>query len=299
MNIKLEESKQSKNIKCYFNRIQLKKNILNNVKKKQIFIDKSSESPTPPNSFIEKLQVKRHTIEGRNVYQISPKDKVNNKTILFIHGGAYLSNFQLVHWKFMSKIIKETGASIIAPDYPLAPSATWEDAFKMLDSIYGNLLSRDDQLILMGDSAGAGLLLGWYYHISMKLLINPSKIILLSPWLDISMTYPIPLSIEEQDPYLTRESLKISGEYWAGELDVNNWRLSPLNIAFTKLPPITIFTGSADILNYDSIRFKEKLLEAGLKVYYREFKNMMHNWMFFKIPEAKDCLNEICNIINH
>lgn len=46
---------------------------------------------------------------GRNVFIVSPKNKVNNsKTILYFHGGAYVAEATEEHWEFIEKIVNDT-----------------------------------------------------------------------------------------------------------------------------------------------------------------------------------------------
>ena len=294
----LTESKQSIFIKKFIISTKLKEVTLNNVKKNKKFLESKNEQKTPPKKKFNKYDVEESITEGRNVYTISPKNKSTEKIILYLHGGAYMANFQSIHWNFISNIIDGAGIKVVAPDYPLAPEHTWQDAFYMLNSLYKKLNLEKKDFILIGDSAGAGLALAWTIELYNKNYKQPGQLFLLSPWLDVSMSNPDIVITEDIDPYLSREALKIAGKYWSGDTETDSWQVSPLNNDFKVIPPLTLFTGTADILNNDAQLLKNRILTLGLNIDYREYKNMIHDWMFFKMPEAKKCCDEIISIIN-
>ena len=42
---------------------------------------------------------------------------------LYLHGGAYINQFNAYQWKWMNRLARETGCSMVAPAYHLAPIA--------------------------------------------------------------------------------------------------------------------------------------------------------------------------------
>ena len=123
---------------------------------------------------------------SRNVFIITPKiEEIKNDTvILYFHGGAYVAEATERHWDFIENMVKDTGATVVLPDYPLTPKYNYKDVFKMVIPLYKEIIDRVDSnnLILMGDSAGGGLGLALEEKISEELLPLPTKTILISPW---------------------------------------------------------------------------------------------------------------------
>ena len=76
----------------------------------------------------------------------------------------------------------------------------------------------------------------------------------------------------------------------------NDWHISPLYGNFKELPPISLFTGTADILNPDAVILKDNLLKENLAINYHEYPKMIHDWMFFNIPEAQSCIKSIISL---
>src|SRR5690606_14370180 len=106
------------------------------------------------------------------------------------------------HWEFLSMLVHQTHCTITAPAYPLAPQFTCVDAYNMLTPLYKEITSNAGAVntILMGDSAGGGLALALAQKIKADNIPTPGKIILLSPWLDITLNNPEIKKIDSTDP---------------------------------------------------------------------------------------------------
>ncbi len=161
-------------------------------------------SPEPPRKILEFCHVHTHQINGSNVFTLTPKQKGSNKHILYLHGGAYVGGFVKVHWNFLAYLLQHLQCSITAPDYPLAPKYTYKEAFEVVATTYKSLLEsvHPDNLILMGDSAGGGFALALAQKMRNETVPTPSQLILLSPWLDITLTNPEIAKIDPADPFM-------------------------------------------------------------------------------------------------
>jgi len=275
---------------------------LNNGLKKKL--DKGDFSagwvPEPPKFIHKEFKLSTEIISDHNVYTISPKQNSSNKYILYLHGGAYVNKFVKQHWDFAGVIIKNTAATIIMPDYPLAPKYTFADTIKMAENVYRKLRSNVDSenIIFMGDSAGAGLALALSQKLKTENIEQASKIILLSPWLDVSMTNPDAKAIEQNDIMLKIDSLKRAGKLYAGDSDTGNYLISPLNGSVEGLGEISIFIGTHDLLYPDCIKLKTKLKEVNVAFNFFEYPKLFHDWMLLtSLEESKSALQQIAAII--
>ncbi|HEX8039754.1 MAG TPA: alpha/beta hydrolase, partial [Chryseosolibacter sp.] len=158
--------------------------------------------PQPPKEILRSCSVEKHVIHNRNVFTLHPVTTPSKKHILYLHGGAYVQNFVRQHWIFLQALLEDLHCDITAPDYPLAPAHTYRDAFNMIVPLYKKLIQTvsPSDLILMGDSAGGGFALALAQYLREKDLPQPSKIFLLSPWLDVTMTNPAIKDIDPLDP---------------------------------------------------------------------------------------------------
>jgi acetyl esterase/lipase len=206
----------------------------------------------------------------------------------------------MLHWRIINNILKRVDCKISFVEYPLTPEHTCIDAIHVATDIYQELYDPGkEEIILMGDSAGGGLALSLAQNINIKSIMpKPSKIILLSPWLDVSMGSKIPKELAEKDLILDKDTLKVVGKKYAGKLNTDNYLCSPLYGDLTDIGEISIFTSTSDILNIEARKLKEKVLKSGGSIDYHEYKDMQHVWIGFPIPEARDAMDKIYRFIN-
>lgn len=254
----------------------------------------------PPKKLFSDVHIEKYQMGGKNVFTLKSKNGSNGKTILYLHGGGYIQGFSMIHWRFIKRLIQATKCTIIAPDYPLAPNFTCIDSFKMVKPIYEDLISQvgGDQLILMGDSSGGGFALALAETMKEEVPDYAKRIILLSPWLDITMENKDINEIDLKDSILGINGLKMAGKAYAGTIEPSNYLLSPINGDVRGLGKISIFIGTRDILEADTRRFKRITEEAGVDINYFEYQDMPHVWMFFNLPESKKAITQIVDLIN-
>lgn len=236
---------------------------------------------TMPEYITKECNVKKERFQNRNVYIVSPKENKKDLTIFYLHGGSYATNLTTTYWEFISDISKDTGATVIIPDYPLIPESYYKDVFKFITPLYEQVLEKvgTNKLILMGDSAGGGLSLALSQIEGKKGKEEPRKTILISPWLDISMENPEIDKIQPKDPLLKKDLLKLAGEIYARNTDTKNELVSPLYGSLDKLKNIVIFSGTNDILNPDVKLLIEKAKSNNIKIDYKETENAVHIWV--------------------
>ena len=120
---------------------------------------------------------------GRDVYIIKPlknddlyEPEVNDekeKVILYIHGGSYVGELEKYHWNFFKDIINDTKATIIVPDYPLAPEHTYLEVFKIMEPLYKKITDKIKDLLRI-DQIFTGLVA------AAPQIQNPADIVLLT-----------------------------------------------------------------------------------------------------------------------
>ncbi len=254
------------------------------------------QNPYIKDIYTNSYNIVNYTIDQTFVYEISPKDGTNlNQTILYLHGGAFVNEISDFHYNFILKIIDKLKCKFIIPIYRLAPMYTAKDTYKSLSNIYNRY--NNENLIIMGDSAGATLALGLAMKLKEEKLELPKKLILISPFLDGLMTNENIKNIEWRDPFLSTPGLITAAQMFAGDLLVKNYLISPLYGDLSGLPPIVVITGTSDILNPDAKLFNEKMIKLNKEIKYFEFKNAVHDFPLFYGKEAKDAIKIICNEI--
>lgn len=263
----------------------------------------STEEPTPvPKSMYKKYDIMESTINNRKVWTIKPKVNASNKVILYLHGGVYVGTIKKYHWKFAKDLILKTNATIVVPDYPLAPSSNCENAIDLVGQVYQELLKKHspENIDLMGDSSGGGLALGFAMHLSKENKPQPNQIILLFPWFDVTMSNEDILEIDKNDKLLGIEPLQIAGKAFAGELDLKDYRVSPIYGDLSGLGKISVFIGTHDLLVADCRKLKSIAETSNVSMNYYEYPKMFHGWVLLtSMKEGKVALEQISTLINN
>lgn len=227
------------------------------------------------------------------VYYIN--EESNSKiTILYIHGGAYCNDLTLFHWLFLKKIVKNTNVKIIVPDYHLVPFGTYKEAIDLIVPLYKEIISN--KVIIMGDSSGGGLALSLVLYLKENNIKLPNEVILLSPWLDISLSNKEIDNYISLDSMLEKDGLIVAGNRWKGNLDYNNYLVSPIYGNFNGINNITTFVGTKEIFYPDVIKLYKKLDKNNKLIIG---KDMYHTYPLMPIKEGKKAIKQIIEIIKN
>ena len=253
-----------------------------------------------PTELKEKYAIQVSKYNNRNIFTIQPKQEKNNKYILYFHGGSYMAELTKAHWEFLDKIIQETGDSVIVPDYPLTPKYNYKDVFEMVVPMYKELIKiiEPENIIMMGDSAGGGLALALEEKLGEEAVALPDKLILLSPWIDVTMSNPEIDNIEKYDKDLNKEALKVAGITYSGLDGMDSYLVNPINGPMEKLKNVTIYTGTYDILNPDVKILEKRAKEKEINIDIKEYEGARHIWIVYQQDElAKQALQDLIKTI--
>ena len=156
-------------------------------------------------------------------------------------------------------------------------------------------LENGKNSIWAGESAGGGLSTGLAVDDSFN--IKPDKLVLLSPWLDLSDRNRDRSYLKNKDILLALDGMHFVGEYYAGEFDPTDPILSPVFADINNFPETLIQVCSNELLYNDAIEFTKKLREKGTKYELQVWDDLWHAWHFFPIKESSDALKKIVNFI--
>jgi acetyl esterase/lipase len=223
------------------------------------------------------------------IYEVSPRHVAPVGDALYLHGGAYIYEITSIHWNLVARLASATSTRFTVPVYPLAPRATASDVVPTATDIVADLINEvgTNGLALMGDSAGGGMALAVAMQLRDRGLPAPRHTVLISPWLDVSMSDPSIPALDRVDPILAPAGLKVAASMYRGTLDERDPLVSPIHGELRDLGPITMFSGTHDILNADARRLVHLAAETGLSLDYREAPGMIHAYPLLPMPEGE------------
>lgn len=271
-------------------------------------IKKDSKRLSPP--MLRSKIAKSDFAVGGYSMQLFQIGEESSKVVLYLPGGGYVERAMSPHWAFADKIARGSGRTVILASYPTAPVHTYIETFTLIDALYRDLLNKygADNIILVGDSAGGGLAAALCQDFAKKGLPQPSRTILISPWVDATMTNSSIPEIEKVDPLLPGKAF-MAAIAWAGEdysviLDkvpenskLWDWQISPLRGDVSVMKNVRIFVGTNEIFYPDILLFDKKLRDSGVGVFTYVAPEMVHEFPLFPLPEVKWAVDEIIRII--
>ena len=211
------------------------------------------------------------------------------QTVFYFHGGAYINQPNAQQTTMAARTAKETGCEVVLMVYPKEPVYDCETAYDLCISYYRRYLENNDcgKIVFMGDSAGGGLALGLAEALRDQGETCPEELILISPWVDVSMSNSEMNDYVELDPMLGIDGLRRMGEVWAKGLEMTDPRVSPICGDLSGLGRVTLITGTWEVLYPDSLLLAEKLGQAGTDCDLVVGERMIHCYPICPIPEAK------------
>jgi acetyl esterase/lipase len=209
--------------------------------------------------------------------------------VMFLHGGGYINEIVPAHWRFVGQMTRKAGVVCVVPIYPLAPRATAKDIVPKTAELLRMLLedAGPAKVTVVGNSAGASLALAACQWLRDRGHRQPDRMMLISPAADASVGRPEQVEIAARDPIQDIPGIVEAGRLYAGELDIGHPFVSPLNGAFRSLAPMTIFSGTRDLLYPDSVDLAERARAVGVPVELHLLRDQPHNYALMPTPEGR------------
>lgn len=255
--------------------------------------DAAVQAEMLPNTVTEAI-----TAEGIPCLWVRDAAANQNKVFLFVHGGGFNSGSDKTHRELASRLSNATAIPVLLPDYRLAPENPYPFGLNDVVRVYRWLLSQGwlpQDIIIGGDSAGANLAVSALLSLRDNGDTLPLTAILLSPWLDLTLSGETMTTNAAIDPTTTRESLHAAAQYYAVGKDTSLPLISPVFAELHGLPPMLIQVGGDEILLSDSTRFADKAKAAGVDVQLDVWQGMWHTWHGWAstLPEAREAIEAL------
>lgn len=258
----------------------------------QAHVQKLALAPTShePSGLGRGVEVTLTKMGGWPVYYTAPSSGFEDcNHVMFLHGGGYINEIVPAHWRFVGKMTRKAGVVCVVPIYPLAPRATAKDVVPRTAELLRMLLedAGSAKVTVVGNSAGAGLAIAACQWLRDHGHRQPSRLVLISPAADASVSRPEQVEIAARDPIQDIPGIIEAGRLYSGELDVGHPFVSPLNGAFRLLAPMTIFSGTRDLLYPDSVDLAARARAAGVPVELHLLRDQPHNYALMPTPEGR------------
>ncbi|KIG15305.1 6-hexanolactone hydrolase [Enhygromyxa salina] len=208
-----------------------------------------------------------------------PEQADDGRAVLFVHGGGYMLGSIDSHRDLTSRVAIAARAITLSIEYRRAPESPFPAGLDDVLASYKWLVQTGgyapEKIALVGDSAGAGLMLGATLKIrDSKELAGPGALVCMSPWTDLTCTSNSLAA--GTDPSTQAPYVAMMAQAYLGGADPKNPLASPMYADLAGLPPMLLQAGAAEALRDDSEQFAARCQAAGVDVTLELWDEMFH-----------------------
>ena len=148
--------------------------------------------------------------------------------MIYVHGGSFVGGSRDSWRSFCSIFANAVSAKVVVPEFRLAPSYPFPSSIEDVEKVFSGILEDDEskEIILAADGSGASIALGLMLRTEEKKRSLVSKIILISPWLDLSTENLSNKKI--RDEILGNEDLRHASDLYTYSSNLKNIQVSPV-----------------------------------------------------------------------
>jgi acetyl esterase/lipase len=248
--------------------------------------------------------VQRESVDCNGVAAqwLAPKGYRQERVLLYIHGGAFVAYTPDVYAAMVASWCQPLKTRALMLDYRLAPEHPYPTALEECLAAYQWLLDQGikaKDIVIAGDSAGGNLVMATLQHLKAASQPLPSCAVLLSPFLDFTLSGASALGNAPHDPIFNLAFAVGIRAFYAPAETYSQPSVSPLFGDFSGLPPLLLQVGSTEMLLDDSVRAAAKADAAGVPVQLEIWKRLPHVFqMIAALPQARAAAQHIQRFVN-
>jgi len=252
------------------------------------------------------VEYQETTIAGLRTVLAQPEICSPRRKLIFLHGGAFALMSPETHSRLAGHLARACRAEVFVPEYSLAPEHPYPAALNECVEFTRHFTEaqhlRNAAIVLAGDSAGGGLVLSAAMKMRDEEHALPACLVLLCPWLDLTLKSQSIETNRERALFLSRRNLEAFANLYVNDAEqLSHPYASPLYGNMAGLPPVYLQGAEYDMLVGDSRRLQSMALAEGAPLRFDLFPLMPHSFQFFAgtIPEADAAISQIGRYLDH
>lgn len=218
--------------------------------------------------------------------------------VFYIHGGGFTTGSAAERRSLTQHITDRYGYNCVSINYRLAPENKWPAQLEDCFAAWQDLCVRGNdpaQTVLMGESAGATLVLSLSLYLKEKGLPQPKALVAYSPSVTQAEHYPSHFENAKTD-FMLKDNVQkgLQGPLFSGQPSEEELRsplLSPVYGDYAGLPPVFLAASDSEVLFDDSRELYKKLIAEGHPAKLDIAHCVCHAFPIFPVmPEAQNCI---------
>jgi acetyl esterase/lipase len=249
--------------------------------------------------------VRETALGGVPALEISVAAAGDGPTFLYFHGGGYVVGSARTRVRLVGDILRRAGGRAVAVDYRPAPEHPFPAAVEDGIAAYEGLLAggvEPADVVLAGDSAGAGLAVATMLLARDRSLPQPAGAVLFSVWADLTIAGESHVSKADADPIFDHpDAVRWYADHYLGAGDRRNPLASPVFANLSGLPPLLLQVGSHEVLLSDSLLLAANASRDNVDVTLEVVAGVPHVFQTLagELPEADAALDRVAEFVRH
>jgi acetyl esterase/lipase len=246
----------------------------------------------------EGVTVEALTVTTRAAEWIRPPGPPSERVVLYLHGGGFRIGSLHAYRPFASQLAVALQSSLLVLDYRLAPEHPFPAGLEDCLAGYAWLLAtgwRNDQIAIMGDSAGGGLVASTLLAAKGRGLPQPAAGVCLSPLTDLTSTTKANERNARTDPYFNLEAAAEASRDYLGGVDARRPLASPIFGDLTGLAPMLIHASTHEVLADDAVALATRISQCHGRVQLDMWPQMTHVWHAM-IPHVLESVTAVADV---
>ena len=210
-------------------------------------------------------------------------------TVLYLHGGGMALGSAYGYRSLTGAIAAAAGATVVVPDFRLAPEHPFPAALDDAVSTYEWMLARGvpaERLCVAGDSMGCHLMLALTLKLRDLGVPLPGRLVMMSPGVDF-----VP---PERLDSGAAEVIRSFGDSYIGTHPKDDPLVRPMLADFTGLPPMFVQSATEDLMSDQAADLIAHARAHGVKVDVDDYPFAAHVFQLFWpfLPEAATAIEK-------
>lgn len=203
--------------------------------------------------------------------------KLPEGNLIYIHGGGFLFATSKIHCKFCEALAERMNCTVYMALYPLAPNYYVQTSLDMLLGVYRTIRKEDKPLYVMGDSAGANLVLTFGLYLKGINEQLPDALFPISPFCDFTLSDPEWDEYNKKDAVLSAYLIqKVSEQWHPADMDTKDPLVSPLFGDWKGMCQTFLFAGTDETFYPEIMKLHQNMEDSGVRVGTLVGKKLFH-----------------------
>lgn len=249
----------------------------------------------------KRVSVVADVVGGVGVEWIGPREKANQGTMLYLHGGAFAMRGKLTERRFGARLSRRMGLPVVLVPYCLAPEFPFPAGLQDCCDVYAGLLASGipaHKIVISGHSAGANLALVLMMRARRNGLPQPAGAILLGAPTDLTAGSASASSNAQRDCMMGPSVWPWTWNVYLDGTPASDPDASPLFGDWAALAPMHFHVSNQEIILDDSVRAVERARLAGTDASISVWHDVPHSFYYMDtLAEARRCQTEIHDFV--